>query len=240
MAMGYIKKQDLIMKIIFISLLLSLLNNCSEGNKGKTISGQNITTSVNTNSQMTRFDIPKYEANLKKNPSYEGYAKDDHTYVKQYHIIKDGYVEEAYTRSLVQNYVEEVITNNRIRDVYTFDHEGTLQSIKHYFGNSLEIGKWTYYQNNNVVKTEDKDENYTFNLDKVLQYGKNKKVDFTKNGEISRSKSPKYNTYVWELEWNTGKLAGDGESYLFKKVILNGNTGAELSSTEYTLNPLAR
>lgn len=237
--MGYIKKNDLIMKIIFIWILLSFFN-CSESNKEKSVSNQNITPSVNTNLQMTKFDIAKYEANIKKDPSYEGYAKDKDTYVKQYHIIKDGYVEETYTKSLVQNYVEEVITHNRIRDIYTFDNTGTLQSVKHYFGNNLEIGKWEYYQNGAVVKTEDKDENYAFNLNKVLKYGKDKKVDFTKNGEISRSQSKKYNAYVWELNWNTGKMAGDGESYLFKKAILNGNTGAELSVTEYTLNPLAR
>ncbi|MFP3833311.1 hypothetical protein [Chryseobacterium sp. SIMBA_028] len=227
------------MKIIFIWLLLSFFN-CSEGNTGKSVSNQNIIQSVNTNLQMTKFDIAKYEANIKKDPSYEGYAKDKDTYVKQYHIIKDGYVEEAYTKSLVQNYVEEIITHNRFRDIYIFDNTGTLQSVKHYFGNHLEIGKWEYYQNGAVVKTEDKDENYAFDLNKVLKYGKDKKVDFTKNGEISRSQSKKYNAYVWELNWNTGKMAGDGESYLFKKAILNGNTGAELSVTEYTLNPLAR
>ncbi|MGU3373616.1 hypothetical protein [Chryseobacterium sp. M5A1_1a] len=227
------------MKIIFIWLLLSFFN-CSEGNKEKSVSNQNITPSVNTNLQMTKFDIAKYEANIKKDPSYEGYAKDKDTYVKQYHVIKDGYVEENYTKSLVQNYVEEVITHNRIRDVYTFDNTGILQSVKHYFGSNLEIGKWEYYKNGTVVKTEDKDENYTFDLNKVLKYGKDKKVDLTKNGEILRSQSKKYNAHVWEINWNTGKMAGDGESYLFKKAILNGNTGAELSVTEYTMNPLAR
>ncbi|AZA79537.1 hypothetical protein EG347_19550 [Chryseobacterium sp. G0186] len=227
------------MKIIVVWILLSFFN-CSDGNKGKSVSKQNITSSVNTNLQMTKFDIAKYEANIKKDPSYEGYAKDKNTYVKQYHVIKDGYVEDTYTKSIVQNYVEEVITNDRLRDIYTFDNAGTLQSVKHYFGNNLEIGKWEFYQNGNLVKTEDKDEHYAFDLKKVLQYGKDKKVDFTKTGEILKTQSKKDNAYVWEINWNTGKIAGDGESYLFKKAILNGNTGAELSITEYTLNPLAR
>lgn len=46
--------------------------------------------------------------------------------------------------------------------------------------------------------------------------------------------------YVWEISWNTGKIDDDEESYLFRKVILNGNTGAELSSKEFYLNPIAR
>lgn len=239
MAMGYLKKNDLSMKIIFVWLLLSFFS-CSNGSKEKPVSNQNITPSVNNNLQMTKFDIAKYEAKIKADPSYEGYAKDGNVYVKQYHVIKDGYVEETYNRDIVQHYVEEVITHNRFRDIYTFDHTGTLQSVKHYFGNNLEIGKWTYYQNGTVVNTEDKDKNYAFDLNKVLQYGKDRKVDFTKNGEISRSESKQYNAHVWEITWNTGKIAADGESYLFKKVILNGNTGAELSSKEYYLNPLAR
>lgn len=237
--MGYPKKNDLIMKIIVVWLLLSFFN-CSDGNKDKSVSKQNITPSVNTHLQMTKFDIAKYEENIKKDPSYEGYAKDKNTYVKQYHVIKDGYVEDTYTKSIVQNYVEEVITNDRFRDIYTFDNTGILQSVKHYFGNNLEIGKWEFYQNGTIVKTENKDEHYAFDLNKVLKYGKDKKVDFTKTGEILKTQSKKDNAYVWEINWNTGKIAGDGESYLFKKAILKGDTGAELSVTEYTMNPLAR
>lgn len=240
MAMGFIKKNDLIMKIIFVWLLSMLFYNCSESNKEKKALNQNIITSANTNVQMRKFDITKYESNIKKDPSYEGFWKSKDIYVKQYHVIKDGYVEEGYTKNLVQNYVEIEIKDDKFRDVYAFDNTGILQSVKHYFGNNLEIGKWTYYKNNNVVKTENKDENYAFTLDQVLKYGKDKKVDFVKTGEISKSKSQEYNMYVWEISWNTGKIADDGESYLFRKVILNGNTGAELSSKEYYLNPLAR
>lgn len=240
MAMGFIKKNDLIMKIIFVGLLSMLFCNCSEKNKEKIALNQIVRTSANTNSQMRKFNVTKYESNIKKDPSYEGYWKDKDIYVKQYHLIKDGYIEGNYTRSIVQNYVEIEIKNNKFRDVYTFENTGILKSIKHYFGNNLEVGKWIYYQNNNIVKTEDKDENYTFTLDQVLKYGEHKKVNFLKTGEISKSQSKDYGMYVWEISWNTGKINNDGESYLFRKVILNGNTGAELSSKEYYQNPLAR
>ncbi|WP_419868500.1 hypothetical protein [Chryseobacterium sp. CT-SW4] len=223
----------------FIMVLMSFFSNsCTENNKGKTSVYQEIITSSNIDVQKKKFDIEKYELNIKKDPSYEGYWKDKNTYIKQYHIIKDGYVEETYTKDLVESYVEEIIKNDRYRDVYTFDKTGSLQSVKHYFGSNLEIGKWLYYKKDVIVKTENKDENYAFTLEEVLKYGKTQKVDFTKTGEIS--KTTQSGVHVWELDWNTGKISEDGESYLFKKVILDGNTGKEISTKEYYSHPFVR
>ncbi len=59
-------------------------------------------------------------------------------------------------------------------------------------------------------------------------------------GEIKKVKKEESKIYCWEVTWNTGKISSDGESYTFKKVILDGKTGRELSSKEFTMNPLSR
>lgn len=119
-------KKDLIMKIILVLILSMFFYNCSENNKEKKALKQNIAASERSNLQIRKFDIAKYETNIKKDPSYEGYWKSKDVYVKQYHVIKDGYVEEGYTKNLVQNYVEIEIKDDKFRDVYTFDNTGIL------------------------------------------------------------------------------------------------------------------
>lgn len=237
MAMGYIKKNDSLMKIISIMLFTILFSNCE---KSKSEPFQQSTSISNKNMQATKFDIEKYESNLKKNPLYEGFQKDENVFVKQYHIIKNGYVEDGYSRNIVENYVEELVGKDRYKTKFTFDKNGNLESKKFYFGNNLEIGKWEYFKNGTLTKTENKDENYPFSLDEVLKFGKKNNVDFHKTGEISKKLSSEYNKYVWELTWNTGKLKADGKTYIFRKVILDGKTGEKLYDKEYELNPLKR
>ncbi len=140
----------------------------------------------------------------------------------------------------MENYVEEIITDYRYRDIYTFDHNGNLISVKKFFGNNLEIGSWIYYKDENVDRRENKDIGYSFTLKDVLVYGKKNNIDFLKSGDIKKIQFGASNQKAWELTWNTGKLTGDGETYLFRKVILDGKSGKELASKEYLLNPLIR
>lgn len=238
MAMGNFKKQNLI--LIFTLLLTQFFFNCVN-KKNEESNIEYLNNKKMENSEIPkRFDISNYESNIKKNPFYTGFQKDTETFVKQYHTIKEGYVEEKYTRELVQNYVEEVIIQNRFRDIYTFDNKGILQSLKHYFGNDLEVGEWTYYQNDKRMKVEDKDIGYEFNIHDVINYGKKNKINLLKTGEISKIKFGSLNTFCWQIKWNTGILDKDGESYRFKEVILDGKTGKELSSNEFFMNPLSR
>ncbi|SHE38615.1 hypothetical protein SAMN05443633_101137 [Chryseobacterium arachidis] len=235
--MGYIKKNDSLMKIVIIILFGILFNNC-EKNKSEIIV-QNTSISKK-NMQTINFDIEKYESNIKKNPLYEGFQKDENTYVKQYHIIKDGYVEDGYSKNIIEHYVEEFIGKDRYKTKFTFNKNGNLESKKKYFGNNLEIGKWEYFKNGVLSKTENKDENFSFGLDDVLKFGKKNNIDFQKTGEISRQFSKEFNKYIWELTWNTEKLKADGKTYIFRKVILSGLTGEKLYDKEYDLNPLRR
>ncbi len=235
MAMGNFKKQSIII-VLFIAFLNLNCNDSKKVEKNKFEKNKMMTNE----SQVRNFDIEKYEDNLKKSSEYDGYSINQDTYVKQYHIVKEGYIEETYQKNLVANYVEEIILNNKFRDVHSFDNNGKIISTKHYFGNSLEIGKWVFYEKENQVNIEDKDENFQFSLDQVIKYGKQNEVDFLKTGEIIKSNSKIHNCHVWELTWNTGKMENDGESYLFKKVILNANSGKQLETKEFYLNPLAR
>jgi len=238
MAMGYFKKQNLAINLFFLSILF--LVNCNDFKTEKRSINEQYNKPMDNKIQLPRFDINKYEANLKKNPDYEGYQKDQDTYVKQYHSIKEGYVEENYEKSIVENYVEQYISNNRFETFQTYDKDGLLQSVTHYFADNVEIGEWYYYKDEKLVKTEDKDKNYPFSLDKVLEYGKKNNVDFTKSGKLSRFYSKAYGSYIYELQWNTGKKSADIEKSLFRKVVLDGSNGKELKSEEYYINPLAR
>lgn len=114
MAMGYITSKNII--IVTTTLLLS--SGCTKINMEK----QNIQkdTKMISNFPQKVFDINKYESELRKNSNYEGYWKDENIFVKQYHIIKEGYIEEEYTKDLVENYIEEEILKNRLRDIYIF------------------------------------------------------------------------------------------------------------------------
>lgn len=237
MAMGNSKKQNLMIQVI-LSLALLLLS-CRQKEFNKTyISNKH--KNMQSTEDKKKFDINKYEENLKKNEFYEGYRRDAHTYVKQYHFIKQGYVEETYNRNLVENYVEEVITDDRYRDIYTFDHDGNLISVKKYFGNGVEIGSWIYYEGDRIDRQENKDVGFSFTLQDVLVYGKKNNVDFLRSGDIKKIQFGPSNSNAWELTWNTGKISADGETYLFRKVILDGKSGKELVSKEYFLNPLIR
>ena len=84
MAMGYFKKKNLISKIILLYLFLIFCNSCNL--KEIKIEESKL---MNTNIQTQKFDIEKYESNLKTNPLYEGYQKDERIFVKQFHTIKD-------------------------------------------------------------------------------------------------------------------------------------------------------
>jgi len=237
MAMGYFKKQNLAINLFLIILFLV---NCNDFKTEKrNITGQ-YNKQMDNKMQLPRFDIAKYEANLKKNPDYEGYQKDEATYVKQYHTIKEGFIEEKYDKSIVENYVEQLISNNRFETFQTYDKDGFLLSVTHYFADNMEIGKWSYYKDEKLVKTEDKDKNFQFSLDEVLKYGKKNNIDFTKSGKLSRFYSKTYGSYIYELQWNTGKKSADMEKSLFRKVLLDGRDGKELKSEEYYINPLAR
>ena len=234
MAMGYFKKKNLISKIILLYLFLIFCNSCNL--KEIKIEESKL---MNTNIQTQKFDIEKYESNLKTNPLYEGYQKDERIFVKQFHTIKDGYIEETYTKTLVENYYEQYISDDRFETFYKYDAKGILLSVSHYFADNVQIGKWKYYENGNLIKTEDKDIGYSFDIYKVIKYGKDNKVDFNKTGEIIKSSSPKFSKNVWELNWNTGTFSEDDRS-LFRSVILDGNNGNVLSKSEYYINPLHR
>lgn len=239
MAMGYIKKRNLVSYIFLLCVLSILFENCNFEKKNL-IKNKNVNLTINRNVQMQKFDIEKYESNLRRNPLYEGYQKDEDTFVKQFYTIKNGYIEKMYTKSLVQNYIEQYIRKDRFEDYYIYDKDGALQTVTHFFGNDLEIGKWLFYEDHKLIKTDDKDKNYPFNLDSVLSFGKRNKVDFTRSGKITRSKSSKYGFYVWDLTWNTGIKSPDGEKSIFKNVILDGASGKILFEEEYMVNPLSR
>lgn len=232
MAMGYITSKNII--IVTTTLLLS--SGCTKINMEK----QNIQkdTKMISNFPQKVFDINKYESELRKNSNYEGYWKDENIFVKQYHIIKEGYIEEGYTKDLVENYIEEEILKNRLRDIYIYSNQGVLQSIKHYFGNNLEIGEWATFKNGILLKKEDKEENYKFKFIQVLEYCKNKNMDLLTKGEIAKRKIDQ--NYIWEITWNTGIISENGESYLFKNIMLDGTTGKEIRIKEYYFNPLVR
>lgn len=232
MAMGYITSKNII--IVTTTLLLS--SGCTKINMEK----QNIQkdTKMISNFPQKVFDINKYESELRKNSNYEGYWKDENIFVKQYHIIKEGYIEEEYTKDLVENYVEEEIFKNRLRDVYIYSNQGVLQYIKHYFGNNLEIGEWASFKNGILLKKEDKEKNYKFKFTQVLDYCKDKNIDILTKGEIVKRKIDQ--NYIWEITWNTGIISENGESYLFKNIMLDGTNGKEISIKEYYFNPLVR
>lgn len=235
--MGYFKKQNL---AIYLLISFLFLVNCNDFKTEKRNITEQYNEPMDKKMQLPRFDIDKYEANLKKNPDYDGYQKDPDTYVKQYHSIKEGYIEEKFEKSIVENYVEQLISNNRFETFQIYDKGGFLLSVTHYFADNIEIGQWLYYKDEKLVKTEDKDKNFQFSLDKVLEYGKKNNVDFTKSGKLSRFYSKTYGTYIYELQWNTGKKSADIERSLFRKVVLDGSNGKELKSEEYYINPLAR
>lgn len=238
MAMGTFKKENFIINLFLICFLF--LINCNNIKKEDINVNTKYNKPMDKNLKLPHFDVEKYEANLKRNPLYEGYQKDKNTYVRQSHGIKDGYIEETYTKSLVTNYVEQYIGDDRFETFYIYDNNGNLRSISHYFADNLEIGKLNYYKNDILVKTQDKDENYPFSLEKVLKYGKDNHVDFTKTGMLSRSYSKTYGTYIWDLNWNTGKKSDNGEKFIFKKEILDGNSGKVLLSKEYHTNLFQR
>lgn len=236
MAMGYFKNQNLIMNTILIFLFL--LIGCTKDLKKESNLKLNKSMEINDSLQIKKFDIEKFESNLKKNPSYEGYQKNKETYIKQFYTIKSGYIEDSYTRNLVENYIEQYITNDRFNTFYKYDKSGELQFVSYYFGKNLEIGEWITYENGKIIKKEDKEEKYSFKFNQVLKYCKDKGMNLLKKGEVLKTKDGQ--KYTWEITWNTGKVAEDGESYLFKKIILDGNTGKEISIKEYTFNPLGR
>lgn len=239
MAMGNFENQSLIFFLIFFST--QFLFSCTDQKNKQEINLKSQKNNSMENHKIPkRFDIQSYESKIKKDPFYEGYQKDSKTFVKQYHILKNGYVEENYTKEIVQNYVEEIITEDRFRTVYTFDNKGILYSIKKYFGNNLEIGEWIYFQDEKKTNVEDKDSGYQFLIHDVINYAKSKNLNLLKTGDIERIRYHEQNFPAWKIKWNTGTLSADGESYLFKEIILDGKTGRELESKDFFLNPLAR
>jgi hypothetical protein len=190
---------------------------------------------------MQKFDINKYEENLKKDNGYEGYNKSNTVYVKQYHSIKEGYVEESYTKNLVENYIEENQYSNGFKDVMLYDKAGILTSLKKYFRDNVEIGIWqTYDASGSLIEEINKDEHYTFSIDDVLLFGKKNNVDFAKTGKVWREYSNEYKKYIWLLDWNTGKAGKAIDESIFRTVILDATNGISISDKTKSIQPVIR
>jgi hypothetical protein len=187
---------------------------------------------------MQKFDINKYEENLKKDNGYEGYSKSNTVYVKQYHGIKEGFVEESYTKSLVENYTEEYQNSNGFKDVMTYDKAGILTSLKKYFRDNVEVGIWQTYDASGRLKEEiNKDEHYTFSINDVLLFGKKNNVDFAKTGKVWREYNNEYKKYIWLLDWNTGKAGKAIDESIFRMVILDATNGNTISDKTKSIKP---
>lgn len=214
--------------MLFICILLFI--NCN---------GQNNKTYEKEKENMEKFNIKEYETRLETNPFYEGY-EEKNSYIKQYHLIKDGYVEESYSKNIVTFYVEEIITDTAYKTVKKYYKDGSMESIKYFFNDNLEIGNWEYFQDGKVIKTENKDQNYKTSLNDIIAFGDERNVDFTKSGNVTREFSNKINKYIWTLDWNTGKQSDNEEEYLFKKIIIDDSDKKIIKEESYFVNPFVR
>jgi len=185
---------------------------------------------------MERFNIEKYEKNIESNPSYEGYQVNDSVFIKQYHIIKEGIVEDKYNRNIVINYIEEAKANNGFKTVKVFNKGGEIILIKHFFKDNVEIGLWQWVQSGEIIREENKDKGYLFGINDVLMYGKQNNVDFSTTGKIEKGHTG--NTPMWKLEWNTQKLGVSEGQMVFKNVSINASNGKIITSKEYSVNPI--
>jgi hypothetical protein len=188
---------------------------------------------------MQKFDINKYEENIKKDNGYEGYNKSNTVYVKQYHSIKEGYIEEGYAKNLVENYIEEYRYTNGFKDIKIYDKEGILIKVEKYFGDNLEIGNWQNYDVSGRLTGEiKKDEHYKFSIDDILLFGKKNNVEFAKTGKILREYNEGYKKYIWLLDWNTGKTGKAIDESIFRTVILDAADGSTISDKTKSIQPV--
>lgn len=184
---------------------------------------------INKQAKMEKFDIDSYEKKIRKDAGYEGYQESDSLYIQQYHTVKEGEDDSTFDREKVATYTNDLQYKNRYRTVKEYNHAGIIQHIRYYFATTLEIGLWQSFEaDGRVVSEDNKDANYKFSLAQVLAFGKANKVDFTDNGMVDRKFSTQYKKYVWELRWNLEEGEAENQS-LFRKVILDGDTGAILS-----------
>ena len=149
------------------------------------------------------FDIKGYYERSKE-PEYEGYYKEDNTYVRQFGDSLSGFVEYETSPSL-----EEVFQIYR-----RFYPNGSLMLKGLNFPNDFEKGIWKEYdEQGNLIKETDYDKGFDYTWEDLLKLLKKREVDIkdTDNTTIRKEDGN------WRFSYVKGIYIHD--------VIIHGKTG---------------
>lgn len=195
-------KKYITIKIVLIFTLIS----CEKS----TLNGQTNTVGLEKKEHMKKkdnnsdkkFDIANYEKKLIENPLYQSFIREsDKAEVEQYYILKEEYDHKAYDQKYVDSYIEKETDKNGFITFYSFYQNGNIKETEFHFS-EIEYGTWRVYDMDGFIINEvNKDENYPFSLQKVIEFANEKGRDPIKGGgTFSRNFSQTYKKYVYNLE----------------------------------------
>ncbi|MET4083705.1 hypothetical protein ABIB40_003677 [Pedobacter sp. UYP30] len=179
----------------------------------------------NANS-MRYFDIDSYEKKMIKNQFYDGRELADGSYLQEYFIPKDNVDTDPFNRNSVKFYVEKIEKTDGFVEMFVYYSSGRLKEYNLFFPIELQTGVWKEFdQHGNLTKSIDKDKDYEYTLQNVIDFGKMKNIDFHKEGDLDRGYDEEFKKNVWNVSWIVDVPSQESTQEVY---ILDGNTGVVL------------
>ena len=228
MAVGFNKK-TIKMRIISILLTIIFIIISCETKSQKVENLKNDTTVViNYDTPMKKFNIPSYEERIRKNPTFETYIDENGTEIHQYYMMDDSHFSQDYNRKFVVEYIQKETFTNRFVDFYVFNKDGILTKYERSFDDA-ETGKWkTYSEDGKILSEENKDINYHFSIQQVIDFSKKHKGNLSENGSLKRTFDEKLKKHIYEIQW----IVDEPNKSYTKAFILDGSDGKIIKEFE--------
>ncbi|WP_143273710.1 hypothetical protein [Aquimarina sp. MAR_2010_214] len=190
------------MKTLFVILALIQIGCNAQNKETNSVTNEK---NNNQNKAMETFDIDTYNKNKDQAENYI-FTLDDGTKVTQFGNQESGYYE--YSRK----------QNSFFEKRKSFYASGKLKIDGTMYFNSYQKGIWNYYdEQENLEKTIDYDQPFTYTWDDILKFVKEKKIDLSKNTtRISRTTEGVIPTWGITWHYDSGRL---------KSITINGKTG---------------
>ena len=228
MAVGFNKKT---IKMRIISILLTIIFiiiSCETKSQKVENLTKDTTVVVNYDTPMKKFNIPSYEERIRKNPTFETYIDENGTEIHQYYMMDDLHFSQDYSRKFVVEYIQKETFTTRFVDFYVFNKDGILTKYERTFDDA-ETGIWkTYSEDGKKVTEENKDINYPFSIQQVIDFSKKHKGNLSENGSLKRTFDEKLKKHVYETQWIVDESA---RSYT-QAYILDGSNGKIIKEFE--------
>ena len=229
MAMGFNQKAIEMKKLMRIIAIFFIVISCDSHSQTKSIDKSNKTSKMNSQPiPLKKFEIDDFVKNKEADNSYTGYTTDEGIEIVQEALTNNQVDGDKFIKEDVIEYIQTENYPDGFSDIYVFNKVGKLLIFNRYF-QEVHSGIWkTYSEDGKILSEENKDINYPFSIQQVIDFSKKHKGNLSENGSLKRRFDEKLKKHIYEIQW----IVDEPNKSYTKAFILDGSDGKIIKEFE--------